>query len=954
MKKMLSLMVLAFLMTMNASAQMIAYQVSTNVVGEPGTPTVIDLQGTTGKDLSGLMIDAEGNLTFNSVENAKCFPIGFDFGYNSQTMKYFLIGTDGEIQLSATETCSTDIHKNFSIMFTTDGCHDAFGVIMRNGTFGYADTEISYWIEGVEGTRALCIQYKNIGLQTASYYSDQLDVAKATIQYRLYEKSGNIEMKVKGFKPYDSADVGSYNFMRIGILGDSNDFVQIQSYDGSVISAKDNTIKYGTENYPQDGTVWTFQAPEACETPASGPSDLVVTTTTTQVNGTFTLGAADHYLVLASTDSEITAPTDKTKYAVEDSIGNARVIAIVTAGEFEYEGLEGNTTYNFAVYGFNSLCMNGPLYNATPATATLATKPGAPAALKVTDADRTSFKFTTESSGATVVVAMTAEQEVNDYEQHLANGVFGTPTGTYAVGDAIEGGGKIVYIGSTTDAAVELSELTASTPYFLRAWSTDGNGGYSSEYLDVNTVTASDLPWQLEINENLVVGDDYLGWTSLKSEDAIWTDYASEGYIYSQISYADETTGTETWYESPYIYLAEGTNRIKTAVAGTSGGGWMAGDWTLGDGDKIIFQITADGAEYKDILTIDKNNAPSLKSGEFTPFQSVFSDYAGQKVRLRIYVKRFTAGQTQFNRIYLEQKPPVDYPSDIKATVDGASATISWTAAENAVSYDVSYKKPSDEEWSEAQNTTETSIELSGLDGLSNYQVRVRSIGATATSGWSDAITFATGAVVPFEFVVADADDLSVWTAYTGELNESSSLTEGGDVRINTGGWGGKYIRFMPYSASQSWLVSPAITLDDDNTKQYQATITITTLDKQDDITLKLVVAQDGESFSSANVIGTISGSDFAATEETKDFIFDFTGFSGNIRIGYYLVAETNNSTWIQFDKMGAKVNTTPTFIREKVMEDNANAAIYNISGQRLQRTQKGLNIVNGKKVAKK
>ncbi len=954
MKKRLSLLALAFLAVLTTSAQMIAYSVNTNYVGEPGTPTVIDLQGTQGTDFSGLMIDADGNLTFNNVENAKCFPIGFDFGYNSQTMKYFLIGTDGEIQLSPTETCSTDVHKNFSNMFTTSGCHDAFGIVMRNGTFGYEDTEISYWLEGIEGTRALCIQYKNIGLQTASYYTDQKDVAKATIQYRLYEKSGNIEMKVSGFKPYDGADVGNYNFLRIGILGDSNDFVQIQSYDGSVISAKDNSIKYGAENYPQDGTVWTFQAPEPCETPVTAPTGLAVTTTTTAVNGTFTIGSSDHYLVLASTDSEMAVPIDKTKYSVGDKIGNAIVIAIVSAGEFEYEGLEGNTTYNFAVYGFNSLCMNGPLYNATPATASLATKPGAPAALKVTDADRTSFKFTTESSGATIMVAMTTEQEINQADQHLSNGVFGIPTGTYAVGDAIEGGGKVVYIGSTTDAAIELAELTANTPYFLRAWSTDDNGGYSSEYLDVNTVTAADLPWQLEINEDLVVGDDYLGWTSLPSEDAIWTDYSSAGYIYSQINYADETTGAETWYESPYIYLAEGKNRIKVGVGGTSGGGWFAGNWMLADGEKIIFQVTTDGAEYKDILTIDKNNAPTLNNAEFTPFEAVFSDYAGQKVRLRIYIKRFSTGQTQFNRIYLEEKPAVDYPSNIKVAVDGASATISWTAAENAVSYDVSYKKPSDEEWSDAQNTTETSITLSGLDGLSNYEVRVRSNGATATSGWSDAITFATGAVVPFEFVVADADDLSVWTAYTGELTESSSLTEGGDVRINTGGWGGKYIRFAPYSASQSWLVSPAVSLGDDNTKQYQATLTITTLDKQDDITLKVVVAQDGESFSSANVIRTISGSDFAATEETKDFIFDFTGFSGNIRIGYYIVAETNNSTWIQFDKMGVKEKKTTVDVRGLRTNASGQETIYNLSGQKLNRLQRGVNIVNGKKVSTK
>ena len=148
MKKRLSFLALALLAVLSASAQMIAYTVQTKVEGPAGTPTVIDLQGNTGVDFSGLMIDAEGNLEFNDVIDAKAFPIGFDFGYNSQVMKYFLIATNGMIQLSPTETVSSVVHKNNVTVFTDSGNHDAFGLIMRNGMFGYDDTQISYWLEG--------------------------------------------------------------------------------------------------------------------------------------------------------------------------------------------------------------------------------------------------------------------------------------------------------------------------------------------------------------------------------------------------------------------------------------------------------------------------------------------------------------------------------------------------------------------------------------------------------------------------------------------------------------------------------------------------------------------------------------------------------------------------------------------------------------------------------------
>ena len=291
MKKRLSFLALAILTVLSASAQMIAYTVQTKVQGAPGTPTVLDLQGNTGTDFSGLMIDADGNLEFNDVIDAKAFPIGFDFGYNSQVMKYFLVGTNGMIQLSPTETVSTKVHKDNVQVFEDTGNSNAFGLVMRNGMFGYDDTQISYWLEGDD---VLCIQYKNVGLQTASWRSDRKDVAKATIEYRLYQKSGNIEMTLNGFKPYDDADVGSSNFMRIGILGDPGDFLEIQSYDGKVVSARDNSISYSTDEYPADGTQYTFVAPEACETPANGPTDLQLTSTSTQVSGSFAAGSSDH------------------------------------------------------------------------------------------------------------------------------------------------------------------------------------------------------------------------------------------------------------------------------------------------------------------------------------------------------------------------------------------------------------------------------------------------------------------------------------------------------------------------------------------------------------------------------------------------------------------------------------------------------------------------------------
>ena len=240
MKKKAILFVMAVLSVLGVRAQMIAYSVSTRIAGEPGTPTVIDLQGNYGKDLSGLVFDAEGNAENGPVENVKGFPIGFNFRYNGQSMRYFLIGSDLAVQLSPTKYISTEVHRNKSTWFSNMDIHDVIGMAPRYGVYGLEDAQISFWLEGQEeGYRALCIEYKNIDFQNGGAWGTEGDFcgAKATVQYRLYEHDNNIEMKVKGFQPFDP---GRYNNICIGILGLSNDFVQVQSWDGSVVSALDN------------------------------------------------------------------------------------------------------------------------------------------------------------------------------------------------------------------------------------------------------------------------------------------------------------------------------------------------------------------------------------------------------------------------------------------------------------------------------------------------------------------------------------------------------------------------------------------------------------------------------------------------------------------------------------------------------------------------------------------
>ena len=1003
--KRLTFLAMAFFAVLSASAQMIAYSVSTNVVGEPGEPTVIDLQGTTGKDLSGIVIDADGNIEFNSAQNLKGFPIGFEFRYNSQKMTHFLIGGDLEVQLSPTETISTDVHKNNSNWFTTNGIHDVIGITTRQGTYGLDDTQISFWTEGQEGYRALVIEYKNVDFQGTYNAENDYCGAKATVQYRLYEKTGNIEMKVSGFKPVNT---GTYNFMRIGILGDSRDFAQVQAWDGSVFSSRDANISYSPTSYPVDGTVYTFQAPEACVTPTVAPADLVLTSTTTQISGTFTATQGDHFLVLATTEAELSEkPADGTKYKVGDELGNARVIANVDRAEFVGPNDMAQGTFNVFVIAYNSLCMDGPLYGNEAATAAIAMKPGAPASLAVTAADKDNISLKAEDSGAQMVIAMTAEQHFNSIGQGYPYGEFGTPAGTYEVGQEIDGGGKIVYIGSSVDA-LGINDLESGKPYFFRAWSTDGNGGYSSEYLDINAVTAAELPWEFDINA-IPTGEAPLGWAK-SSEDDAWSVNSRAGYFYNQVNVAAETDPNIIWLESPDIYLGEGSNWLSIDLAATAIPVRFATDWVMGDNDKVAIQVTADGVEYKDILAITKDNMPGddgegnamWQNGQFYSFKVNFSEYAGQKVKVRIYIQRMSKGQVQLKNFKIDGTlygivgniPGLTWDDDLFMAQDAENkniytATLPVTVDEvPAEAYE--YKLRTNQSWDGYQLPAEGNQYWMPAEAGDYSLVFTADIAANKLTlaverpfevsfdnkgGWSTVYAYTwiedgEGHVIAepsgawpgtpvevsggffnrswtYNFTSEQQPQFIIWNNGGGNPDWEEPADQTDDLVFVNGKKYSYYPEITSVKLSGEWngWDGPEMTVTEYNPYAFQTTVDLKGLSEAQEF--KLVVngqwigsgqLERIEGDAADSVTEGEAGSNLTlAAGKAYDIVAFWSTPSKNVAEGWLLEVTENLTTGVDGVRANAQKKT-----------------IYNVAGQRLNNTQRGVNIVNGKKIAVK
>lgn len=1003
MKKRLSLFMLAMLTVLGIQAQMIAYSVSTNVVGEPGEPTVIDLQDTKGTGLSGTVFDADGNIEFISAENLKGFPIGFEFRYNSKKMTHFLIGGDLEIQLSPTETISTDVHKNKSGWFTNSGIHDVIGISPREGTYGLDDTEISYWTEGTEGYRALVIQYKNVDFGNGGGYGTEGEVcgAKATVQYRLYEKTGNIEMKVSGFQP---TDPGRYNFMRIGILGDANDFIQVQSWDGSVYSARNNSISYSATSYPVDGTVYTFTAPEPCVAPFVAPSNLVLTSTTTQISGTFDTVTADKYIVLATTEDALTEkPANGTKYAAGDELGNAKIIAIVDRGEFYGINNMAQGTYNVFVIPFNSLCMDGPLYCAEAATATISLKPAAPAALAISNIDKTSLTVsaTANEAGSTIVIAMTDVAEINSADQVLENGVFGTPTGTYSVGDEIEGGGKVIYVGSTTEA-INLTDLTAGKAYYFRAWSTDGNGGYSSEYLDALDITVSELPWEFPW---MNYGDfTPVGWSF--DEEGAWSDNsrAATPYFYNQINAVGEEGYTEAWAETSWMELGTDGTTVMLDLAGTQRAGWMQSNWTLGDDEYVAVQVTTDDENFTEVLKITNADVESMASATFTSFSKRFNDFAGQKVRVRLFIHRTTMGQTQIANFKLAGStygivgtiPGLTWDNDLIMSVDKDNKNI-YTATLNVTVDEIpaeayEYKLRANGSWdgyqipatSDNQNwmpteageytlvfTADIAANTLNLSVQRPFEVSFANEGqwinvyaytwiedgegkviAEPSGAWPGTKVEVSGGWFnrswTYDFTSEQQPQFIIWNNGGGNPDYEEEAAQTDDLPFVNGKKYSVYPEITSVKISGAWngWDGPEMTVTEYNDKAFQTTVDLksTSIDQE----FKLVV--NGEWIGSGELEG-IEGDEAAAVTqgETGSNLTLKAGKAYDIVAFWHTPSASVKTGWI----LEITENTTVGVNNARV-NGQGNKTIYNVKGQRLNNQQRGVNIVNGQKVVKK
>jgi hypothetical protein len=926
MKKNLFLLVFALTGWLANNAQVTQsydLQTTTGTYNNVTDGTVVPATGQ-GEDFSGKVYDGSGTVhTEDFTGNG--YQIGFNFKFDNKQMNQFLVSSDGYIFLGK-DKVTANLPSNKFFALTSENSKDVIGVTTISKTLGISNTEISYKTIGTAPNRTLIVQYKNLGIATR--WGDAV-ADTVQLQYRLYEATGNIELHFNGWQPDKNVYLG-YLMLKAGIKGSlDGDHLLASSYTKSTTSTADASLRWSQTSYPPDGLTYTFTPPEDCQAPSAQPTNLNIKSTSTAVSGTFTKSeTADHYLVLLNNSANLTAlPENNVFYAAGDTLGDARVLAYTADATFNSgDILNGANTYYIHVIGVNSFCMYGPKYNTTsPLVGSSKTLPGAPMSIAIKSTDMTSIMLTSEGNAAKndIIVAKTSVRAMNDYGNVIPGGTFGTPNASLSIGDSIDGGGYVIYKGAPSTGILAYG-LKDNTVYHFKAWSVDNNGQLSSTSVTADGITASQVPWKPNFDQM----PDYeipIGWKS----NGKWRKESANSL--STVVNKDATNGTVTSIETPDIFLSEGTNRLVYSLLMTEYVNWSNEPYVFNDNDTIEIQLTTSGKKYTTISTITKDNAPKFTDAStslkyFVPFD----DYSGQEVRLRFLFKLYGGPSITLSDIRVEHKGDCDYPLDVAAidsTIVGHNATITWKPQGEEDAWDIRYKKATDSEWGDPITVRTRPYTLTGLDGITIYNVQVRArCSTTSQSDWSETATFTSGMSVPFEKRFAeDASAPAGWLYKSGVLDTPTILTDGYGW-IFQSSYYGKAMTFGYYSTpANEWLITPKFDVGDGSVN-YIVNFNLNSQSSSEatDMKVQLVAARDGENFNAADVVLTIPLSDLPEAYNTKTYTAALKGYKGNIRLGIYVSATDGIPMNLSMDSLG---------VQYSCVNDVSNFTIANATG---------------------
>lgn len=866
----------------------------------------------------------ENNTEITESKTGPGIPIGFDFMFNDTYMNQLVIGGNFYIALGKDEI-TLDPTNSFHLVGNNG--NNTLGSTYMNEIFLTANSEISYKLSGESPNKVFTIQYKNIGIETDIF--DEEAFAEINMQIKLYETTNIIEFIYNGWKVTATRDL----YFHVGLKGTmGNDYILLYNdWNSPEASNELNNMSLNSDSNPKDGLTYTFTPASNCETPASQPTDLTLTPTSISVSGSFNASYdADHYLVLMSEDTEIKElPKDGKIYTAGQELGNCTVISYDTCKIFNTPKtitLEGAKEYHFFVMGANAYCSFGPKYNTdTPLTGRIKTMPNQPETMEIAENgyNEVTLKISANENNDNFIIAKTDEYAKDEMNNILIDGKFGQPTKEQQVGDIIEGGGEIIYIGN--ENTVKVNDLNENTLHHFIAWSIDNEGNISTTGATANVLTWGKVPYKPDFTQMPPYGPPF-GWDVEGSDFRI--DRYSENSCGLECKIGQNATGTENALTTPWILLKETQNRVlldyNMQIPGSWGGSGTAyNDWD--EKDLFAILVTADEVKFDTIYKATSANRMYQDGVDaYNRIYAAFDQYAGQKVKIKVYWKGYRNVWLTINYFEVEEKLPCDYPINLTATdVVSDKATIGWTSQGDENLWEIRWRKATGEdgvenEWSTPVETKTNPYTITGLPSKQDIEAQVRAkCSASSMSNWSKSLTFKSGYSIPFTENFTDTEMPSGWEFRVGALATPTEFITDGSVQSqwDFSGWGKKFLMIQgSQNTADDWLVFPQLDFGDGSVN-YLLILDMENMQPSadNDETYSIVASKDGgKTFNEDDVIYTINKSELPTGDGPISYQIRVNGMKGIVRLALYVKSTTGKVSTMVINSI-AVIESCPT-----------------------------------------
>lgn len=461
----------------------------------------------------------------NTAFTGQGFPIGFDFRYGGQIFNQFAIDNNGNLLFGKDKV---EFHGYASLFYKDTSLYSPnyFYLGFSPAMYGIKSGEINYKLEGEAGNRTMTVEFAHMNVREPALRGNAI----YSMQIVIYEKDGQIDINfIEEESPYNGFCLmcGLYGWSldddMIITASDINATARVSKEHEPDILIPNTVIRWNNEDIldPDDpeghaepyNFTYTFKPTGTADFVSDQPTDLTVEQTGNNMIVSCTRPAnAPATVIMVSESPILEFPTQGVTYPVIDNEGNYVTkiggATMIYYGNDEvaqavYPDVKASTPYYVKAFGVNGY----PSYSTdTSADLEFVSSHPAPYVMQASSA-KGAINIKTIGDDDVIIAATLDRVTLSNLG---ATGIFGMPEADCAVGDALEGGGEIIYIGAPGEFSY--TDATPNRQTFFRAWALR-EGRVSKPYINATGVTNAEMPFEPQV-ELFTLYEIPLGWIS--------------------------------------------------------------------------------------------------------------------------------------------------------------------------------------------------------------------------------------------------------------------------------------------------------------------------------------------------------------------------------------------------------------------------------------------------------